>query len=126
MNYDVRFYSFGTFSRFAFIEAILNDSFLSFFFFFFFEMHRAVCGILVPCQGWNLGPQQRKHRVLTTGLPGNSLNDSNISSRSLKSSLLFLIMSLPPSFLTFGHVPLHASVCSLHKKLWNFLSAGEL
>ena len=31
------------------------------------------CGILVPPPGTEPGPQQWKHRVLTTGLPGNSM-----------------------------------------------------
>ena len=36
---------------------------------------RQLVGSLFPSQGPNPGPWQRKLRVLTTGLPGNSLDD---------------------------------------------------
>ena len=39
---------------------------------FFFWTCSMACGISVSDQGLNLGPQEWKHRVLTTGLPGNS------------------------------------------------------
>ena len=42
-------------------------------FFFLFWLYRMACGILVPQPGLNLCPQQRKHRVLTAGPPGNFL-----------------------------------------------------
>ena len=45
-------------------------------FFFFFWPHCTVCGILVHQPGNEPGPQQWKHWVLTTGLPGNSLTTS--------------------------------------------------
>ena len=41
---------------------------------FFFFFGQAVCGSQFPNQGLNPGPQQWKHQVLTTGLPGNSLS----------------------------------------------------
>ena len=37
------------------------------------------CGILVPNQGQNPYLLQWKHRVLTTGLPGKSLNVLNLN-----------------------------------------------
>ena len=40
--------------------------------FFFFWSYLTACGILVPWSGTEPGLQQRKHWVLTTGLPGNS------------------------------------------------------
>ena len=42
------------------------------FFLFVFGHAAWLAGILVPDQGFNLGPWQRKHRVVTTGSPGNS------------------------------------------------------
>ena len=41
--------------------------------FFFFQSCCAACEILVPGPGVEPGPWQWKHRVLTTGLPRNSL-----------------------------------------------------
>lgn len=42
---------------------------------YIFWLYRPECRILVPCPGFqlNLGPQQWKLRVLTTGPPGKSL-----------------------------------------------------
>ena len=44
------------------------------FFLFVFGHAAWLAGILVPDQGFNLGPWQRKHRVVTTGSLGNSHN----------------------------------------------------
>ena len=43
------------------------------FFFYFIWPDCAACGILVPWSRIKSGPQQWKHCVLATGLPGNSL-----------------------------------------------------
>ena len=49
--------------------------------------HRAACGILVPDQGSNPRPRQRKCRILTTGPPGKSLDSHNSISRGSSFSL---------------------------------------
>ena len=46
-------------------------------FFFFFFLATWLTGSYFPDQGLNLGPQQWKSRVLTTGLPGNSQGKIN-------------------------------------------------
>ena len=47
--------------------------FLMLFFLSFFGQGVWLARSWFSYQGWNAGPQQWKHRILTTGLPGNSL-----------------------------------------------------
>ena len=61
-------------TRGKFIFCVTIYTYFKLFLFFFFWLHRAACRILVPRPGIEPGPPQRKCRVLTTGLPGNSLN----------------------------------------------------
>ena len=53
---------------------LLSISYVTHFFcLFVFWLHRMACRIFMSPPGIEPGPQQQKHRVLTTGLPGNSI-----------------------------------------------------
>ena len=56
-----------------FLNWILFSYHYVFVFVFFFGQGVWLARSWFSYQGWNSGPQQWKHRVLTTGLPGNSL-----------------------------------------------------
>ena len=76
---------------------------------------RTACGILLPWPGIEPGPQQWKHRVLTTGLPGNS--PQNIFNYNQFQRLLHVLLIKAAYSYRFSH-----STCKLKELNLYYLS----
>ena len=90
---------------------------------FVFWSRCTACGIQFPDQGLNLCPQQRKHGVLSTGLPGSSLKYSHfirfLFCFAALSSVSSLILS--PTSSSFLLNPSSVFFSSVIISIWYFL-----
>ena len=84
-------------------------------FFFLSWLRCTACGILVLDQVSNLCPLWQKHRVLTTGLPGNSYNLVNY----LKFYLVLLCVCVCVCVCVCIHIYLKFPFFSLNKPMHN-------